>query len=83
MDAFRDHGTLEQTLTADLDGAKHVLAEADRLGLDLPGVTQELVEETGEISLETGGRPAKLFRLRGELQAERAVSGTKLPLLRS
>ena len=44
---------------------------------------QELVEETGEISLETGGRPAKLFRFRGELQAERAVSGTKLPLLRS
>jgi hypothetical protein len=44
---------------------------------------QDLVEETGGISLETGGRPAKLFRFRGELQAERAITGTKLPLLRS
>ncbi|WP_404710909.1 transaldolase [Sphingomonas sp. MMS24-J13] len=45
MDAFRDHGTLAQTLAADVDGAKHVLAEADRLGLDLPGVTVKLVED--------------------------------------
>jgi transaldolase/glucose-6-phosphate isomerase len=45
MDAFRDHGTLAQTLTADVAGAKHVLAEADRLGLDLPGVTDKLVED--------------------------------------
>ena len=45
MDAFRDHGTLAQTLTADIDGARHVLAEADRLGLDLPGVTAKLVED--------------------------------------
>ena len=43
---------------------------------------QNLVEETGEIT-ETGGRPAKLFRYRGDVQAERAVTGTKLPLLRS
>lgn len=44
---------------------------------------QNLVEETGGISQETGGRPAKLFRYRGDVQAERAVTGTKLPLLRS
>ncbi len=44
---------------------------------------QRLVEETGEVSTETGGRPAKLFRYRGDVQAERAVTGTKLPLLRS
>ena len=43
MDAFRDHGTVAQTLTADVDTARHVLAEADRLGLDLPGVTAKLV----------------------------------------
>jgi transaldolase/glucose-6-phosphate isomerase len=43
MDAFRDHGTVSQALTADVDGAKHVLAEANRLGLDLAGVTTELV----------------------------------------
>jgi len=41
---------------------------------------QALVEETGGMSLETGGRPAKLFRFRGDVQAERAVTGTKLPL---
>ena len=45
MDAFRDHGTPKETLTADIDGAKHVLAEAERLGLDLDGVTETLVEE--------------------------------------
>jgi len=31
------------TLTDGLDDAKKVLSEADRLGLDLPGVTQALV----------------------------------------
>lgn len=41
---------------------------------------QDLVEETGGMSLETGGRPAKLFRFRGDVQAERAIAGTKLPL---
>lgn len=45
MDAFRDHGTAAETLTSDIEAAKHVLAEADRLGLDLPGVTDRLVEE--------------------------------------
>jgi hypothetical protein len=44
---------------------------------------QNLVEETGEVATETGGRPAKLFRFRGDVQAERAITGTKLPLLRS
>ncbi len=45
MDAFRDHGTAAETITADVDGAKHTLAEAERLGLDLDGVTGKLVEE--------------------------------------
>ena len=43
MDAFRDHGTIAATLAEDVDGARHVLAEADRLGLDLPGITAALV----------------------------------------
>ena len=34
-----------ETLTQDVDGARHVLAEAERLGLDLDGVTDTLVEE--------------------------------------
>jgi transaldolase/glucose-6-phosphate isomerase len=45
MDAFRDHGTAAETITADIDEAKHTLAEAERLGLDLNGVTGKLVEE--------------------------------------
>ncbi|HXQ53284.1 MAG TPA: hypothetical protein VN802_19490 [Stellaceae bacterium] len=44
---------------------------------------QGLVEDTGEVSTETGGRPAKLFRFRRELLAERTAAGTKLPLYRS
>ncbi len=44
---------------------------------------QDLVEETGDVATETGGRPAKLFRFRGEVLAERAVVGTKLPLVRA
>lgn len=43
---------------------------------------QELVEETGGMATETGGRPAKLFRFRRTLLAERAVAGTKLPMAR-
>jgi transaldolase len=45
MDAFRDHGTVAETLTADVADARHVLNEAERLGLDLGGVTDRLVEE--------------------------------------
>jgi transaldolase/glucose-6-phosphate isomerase len=45
MDAFRDHGTAAVTLTDNIDEARHVLAEADRLGLDLNGVTGTLVQE--------------------------------------
>lgn len=43
---------------------------------------QELVEETGGVATETGGRPAKLYRFRRPVLAERAVAGTKLPLAR-
>jgi hypothetical protein len=44
---------------------------------------QELVEETGATTLETGGRPAKLFRFRAAVLVERAAAGTKLPLARA
>jgi len=44
---------------------------------------QSLVEETGESTQNTAGRPAKFFRFRRDVLAERAVSGTKLPLARS
>ena len=44
---------------------------------------QKLVEETGDRTHETGGRPAKLFRFRREVLVERAVVGSKLPLARA
>lgn len=45
LDAFREGGTVAPTLTQDTDGARAVLAEAERLGLDLDGVTATLVKE--------------------------------------
>jgi hypothetical protein len=44
---------------------------------------QELIEETGAMASETGGRPAKLFRYRRAVLEERALSGSKLPLSRN
>ena len=41
---------------------------------------QALVEETGKIATDTGGRPAKLFTFRRDVLAARAVAGSKLPL---
>ena len=43
MDAFRERGTVRATLTEDLEAARRVLAEADRLGLKLGDVTSGLV----------------------------------------
>ena len=45
MDAFRDHGQLRESLTEDLEGARRILEEADKAGLDLPGVTKQLVTD--------------------------------------
>jgi transaldolase/glucose-6-phosphate isomerase len=45
MDAFRDHGVAADTLTQNLEEARHILAETERLGLDLAGVTKHLVED--------------------------------------
>ncbi|AZO09750.1 hypothetical protein EJ074_12085 [Mesorhizobium sp. M3A.F.Ca.ET.080.04.2.1] len=44
---------------------------------------QELVEETGETTADTVGRPAKLFRFRHAVLDERVAAGTKLPLSRA
>ncbi|QKC86807.1 hypothetical protein [Mesorhizobium sp. NZP2077] len=43
---------------------------------------QELVEETGETTTETGGRPAKLYRFRHAVLDETVIAGTKLPQTR-
>lgn len=41
-----------------------------------------LIEETGEISQESRGRPAKLFRYRREVLEARALAGSRLPISR-
>ncbi len=43
---------------------------------------QELVEPTGGVARETGGRPAKLFRFRRAVLEERAVAGTRVGVTR-
>jgi transaldolase/glucose-6-phosphate isomerase len=45
MDAFRDHGKALHTLGEGIEEARHVLAQAERLGLDLGAVTAHLVED--------------------------------------
>ena len=45
MDAFRDHGKLKDALVEDVEGAREVLLTAQRLRLDLDGVTHALVED--------------------------------------
>jgi hypothetical protein len=43
---------------------------------------QELVEDTGGRLAGTGGRPARLYRFRRQILAERSVAGTKVPTVR-
>ncbi len=45
MDAFRDHGRVRVSLTENVDEARRLLADAERLGLDLGKVTATLVDE--------------------------------------
>jgi hypothetical protein len=45
--------------------------------------SQGLVEETGEMLTETGGRPARLVRFRRDVITQRAVAGTRPALSRS
>jgi hypothetical protein len=40
---------------------------------------QGLVEETGAVTLDTGGRPARLVRFRREVLTERTAAGISLP----
>ena len=40
---------------------------------------QGLVEETGQVTAETGGRPARLLRFRPEVLLERPAPGLRLP----
>ncbi len=45
MDAFRDHGTVGETLTADVNAAAQTLTALDRAGISLDAVTDRLVAD--------------------------------------
>lgn len=45
LDAFRDHGRAELTVTRDLDGAQKVFVDLKALGISMSDVTRELEEE--------------------------------------
>ncbi|MGH6950919.1 MAG: transaldolase family protein, partial [Vitreimonas sp.] len=56
LNAFRDHGSVRARLAQNVDGARATLAEAERLGLNLRAVTDELTSDgvrQFERSLET------------------------------
>ncbi len=73
MDAFRDRGTVRQTLTEGVDDARHVLAEAERLGLRLDDVTARLV--TNGVALFSDAADALLGAVAGK---RAAILGARL-----
>ena len=79
MDAFRDHGRARDALLEDVDAARHVLAETERLGLDLPGVTSKLVVDGVQSFSDAfdqllGAVAAKQMTLAGETLAGAEMS---------
>ncbi len=56
MDAFRDHGKPRESLTEDIEGARRILAEAEKAGLDLAGVTRQLVTDGVELFAEAADK---------------------------
>jgi transaldolase/glucose-6-phosphate isomerase len=45
LDAFRDHGAANMTITRDLDGAQKIFVDLKALGISMSSATQELEEE--------------------------------------
>jgi len=70
MDAFRNHGRVAITLTQDVAEAERVLAEAERLGLDLGGVTRDLV--TDGVKLFSDASDKLLAAVQGKLAQRQA-----------
>ena len=45
FDAFRDHGKLRNSLTEDIDGAKHVMDTLAKVGISIKDVTDKLTDD--------------------------------------
>ena len=67
MDAFRDHGHPRASLTEDLDDARAVMAAVAEHGLDLDGITEQLVQDGVELFAEAADK------LLGSVAAKRAA----------
>jgi transaldolase/glucose-6-phosphate isomerase len=70
MDAFRDHGRVAVTLTQGVPEAERVLADSERLGLDLDGVTRDLV--TDGVKLFSDAADKLLAAVQGKLAQRQA-----------
>ena len=70
MDAFRDHGRVAVTLTENVAEAERVLADTARLGLDLDGVTRDLV--TDGVKLFSDAADRLLAAVQGKLAQRQA-----------
>ena len=76
MDAFRDHGAAQETLTQGLDEARQILADAEAAGLDLHAVTLDLVQNGVELFADAADK------LLGAVATKRtAMLGDKLATL--
>src|SRR5204862_4050264 len=45
FDAFRDHGQPRETLTEDVDGARHVMQSLAEVGISIDDVTDKLTDD--------------------------------------
>ena len=67
LDAFRDHGSVEDTLEAGIDEARHVLADLAHAGISLEAVTANLTREGVQLFADAADR------LLGALARKRAA----------
>ncbi len=52
MDAFRDHGTVRNSIEEDVEGARAVMAKLARSGIDIEAVAKQLVEEGVQLFID-------------------------------
>ncbi|MGD0024379.1 MAG: bifunctional transaldolase/phosoglucose isomerase [Xanthobacteraceae bacterium] len=79
MDAFRDHGTVRDSLAAGVDEAAETLAALDRAGVSLEAVTAELVADGVKLFADSfdklnGALAAKRRRILGKALNDQAVA---------
>jgi len=79
MDAFRDHGTVRETVTADVDAAQATLTALDRAGISLDSVTAMLEAEGVTLFCDSfdklnGALVDKRSRMLGEAQNDQTLA---------